>query len=51
MRVLITGASGFMGAALARRFGPRADVELFAIGRKDLDLLHRPAITQIGIRE
>jgi nucleoside-diphosphate-sugar epimerase len=44
MRVLITGAGGFIGGALARRFAGRADVELTALGRADVDLGDRAAI-------
>ena len=44
MRILITGAGGFIGGALARRFASRADVELTALGRADLDLGDRDAI-------
>jgi nucleoside-diphosphate-sugar epimerase len=44
MRVLITGAGGFIGGALARRFTGRADVELTALGRGDVDLGDRAAI-------
>ena len=31
IRVMITGASGFLGATLARRFAARDDVELTAL--------------------
>jgi NDP-hexose 4-ketoreductase len=44
MRVLITGAGGFIGGALARRFAGRADVDLTALGRAELDLGDRGAI-------
>jgi nucleoside-diphosphate-sugar epimerase len=44
MRVLITGAGGFIGGALARRFAGRADVQLTALARADLDLGDRSAI-------
>jgi GDP-4-dehydro-6-deoxy-D-mannose reductase len=33
IRVTVTGAGGFLGATLARRFAARADVELTALGR------------------
>lgn len=46
MRVIVTGAEGFLGRALAGRFGARADVELFALGRAALDLRDPPAIAE-----
>jgi nucleoside-diphosphate-sugar epimerase len=46
MRVVVTGAEGFMGRALAARFAARPDVELFPLGRAALDLQDRPAIIQ-----
>jgi nucleoside-diphosphate-sugar epimerase len=46
MRVVVTGAEGFLGRALAARFATRADVELTALGRAGLDLHDRPAIVR-----
>jgi GDP-4-dehydro-6-deoxy-D-mannose reductase len=33
MRILVTGAGGFMGGALLKRFSERPDVDLVAVGR------------------
>ena len=53
IRVMVTGAGGFLGATLARRFAARDDVELIALGRAEpppfaragvLDLHDKPAI-------
>jgi 2-alkyl-3-oxoalkanoate reductase len=37
-RILITGASGFVGGSFCRRFGGRADLEIRGIGRRAADL-------------
>jgi len=37
-RILITGASGFVGSSFCRRFAERADLELRGIGRRAADL-------------
>lgn len=34
MKILVTGASGFVGGAFMRRFGGRDDLELFGLGRR-----------------
>jgi len=44
MRVLVTGARGLLGAAIAREFSPVADVH--ALGRQDLDLTDEAAVTR-----
>ncbi len=43
MRVLITGARGLLGAAIAREFTPAAEVHAF--GREDLDVTNDTAVT------
>lgn len=60
IRILITGAGGFLGGALAVRFAARSDVEIFPVGRRAsppllaafptarvLDLRDRPAIARL----
>ncbi|HWF78613.1 MAG TPA: NAD-dependent epimerase/dehydratase family protein [Caulobacteraceae bacterium] len=56
IRVMVTGAAGFLGATLARRFEARDDVELIALGRAApppfpragvLDLHDRAAIADV----
>ncbi|MES2597691.1 MAG: NAD(P)-dependent oxidoreductase [Verrucomicrobiota bacterium] len=37
-RILITGASGFVGSSFCRRFASREDVEIRGIGRRSTDL-------------
>jgi nucleoside-diphosphate-sugar epimerase len=37
-RILITGASGFVGGSFCRRFGARPDLEIRGIGRRAADL-------------
>jgi len=53
---MVTGAAGFLGACVARRFAGRDDVELTALGRSappdfphadQLDLSDRPAIARL----
>lgn len=38
MKILITGASGFVGGRFLQRFRDRGDVELLGVGRRALDL-------------
>lgn len=38
MKILITGASGFIGGRFLQRFRERQGVELLGIGRRTLDL-------------
>jgi nucleoside-diphosphate-sugar epimerase len=40
MKILITGASGFVGGCFMRRFADRADIELFGVGRRATDLIN-----------
>jgi nucleoside-diphosphate-sugar epimerase len=40
MRILITGASGFVGGSFLRRFSQRSGLELFGVGRRAVDLPH-----------
>lgn len=56
IRVMVTGAGGFLGATLARRFQQRDDVELIALGRDApppfpragaVDLLDKAAIARV----
>jgi NDP-hexose 4-ketoreductase len=56
IRVMVTGAGGFLGGALARRLSGRGDVELIALGRSAppdfagagaLDLHDRDAISRL----
>ena len=56
IRVMVTGAGGFLGATLARRFAARDDVALTALGRlappdfqhsAALDLHDKPAIARV----
>ena len=56
IRVMVTGAAGFLGATLAQRFLARDDVELTAVGRAApppfpraaaVDLSDRPAIARV----
>jgi GDP-4-dehydro-6-deoxy-D-mannose reductase len=55
MRLLVTGAGGFLGGAIVRRFAARPDVELVAAGRRSappgggrrLDLADRAAIARL----
>jgi len=56
IRVMVTGAAGFLGATLARRFQARSDVELIALGRaapppfpraRAVDLHDRAAIARV----
>jgi nucleoside-diphosphate-sugar epimerase len=37
-RILITGASGFVGSSFCMRFAPRDDVEILGLGRRSTDL-------------
>ena len=48
MRVLITGARGLLGAAIAREFTPSAEVHAFA--RQDLDVTDDAAVTDAVAR-
>jgi nucleoside-diphosphate-sugar epimerase len=34
MKILVTGASGFVGGSFMRRFASREDIELFGVGRR-----------------
>lgn len=47
MKILITGASGFIGSAFMHRFGARDDLELFGIGRRANPKLP-PAVTYLA---
>jgi 2-alkyl-3-oxoalkanoate reductase len=38
MKILITGASGFVGGTFVRRFAGREDIEIYGIGRRALDI-------------
>ena len=38
MKILITGASGFVGGSLMRRLAEREDLELHGVGRRDVAL-------------
>ena len=38
MRILVTGASGFVGGAFLRRHAGRADLQLTGTGRRETDL-------------
>jgi len=37
LKILVTGASGFVGGAFMRRFAGRGDLELFGVGRRPVD--------------
>ena len=39
MKILITGANGFVGKSLREYFSNNDQVKVIALGRKDLDLL------------
>ena len=50
IRVMLTGAAGFLGATLARRFQARCDVELIALGRAALPPLPRAGMLDLHDR-
>src|SRR6202022_2919679 len=48
MKILVTGASGFVGGAFVRRFAGRGDVEIHGIGRRRLDV---PGYSAVDVSE
>jgi 2-alkyl-3-oxoalkanoate reductase len=40
MKILLTGASGFVGSSFMRRFADHPDLEILGLGRRTMDIAH-----------